>query len=257
MMEALVINLDRATERLAFQREQLDRLRISWKRLRAVESNEVDSDLDYWSSWSRPLRKTEMACLRSHQAAWKRCLDQDNMVLILEDDVVLHPDTPEFLWTLQQTEDARIDHVTLETRSRKKVIQKKKHQNLQIHKLIRDRSGAAAYVLKPHGAKKLLDASQQACALADALISDNTNLSSWQAVPALAAQMDQFETDKKDHEVTKQSQIDQEPRPTNKSVRQILRRILGEAWRSTLVLRPGYLSVEVPFKNVPNSNTAP
>ena len=155
-------------------------------------------------------------------------------------------DTPEFLWTLQQTEDARIDHVTLETRSRKKVIQKKKHQNLQIHKLIRDRSGAAAYVLKPHGAKKLLDASKQACALADALISDNTNLSSWQAVPALAAQMDQFETDKKDHEVTKQSQIDQEPRPTNKSVRQHAQSLAKHGDQP--VLRPGYLSVEVPFK---------
>ena len=257
MIEALVINLDRAKERLAFQKDQLDKLKIPWTRLRAFESSEVDPNLDYWSSWSRPLRKTEMACLRSHQAAWKRCVDQDNMVLILEDDVILHPDTPEFLRTLQQNDDARIDHVTLETRSRKKVIQKKKHPKLQMHKLIRDRSGAAAYLLKPQGAKKLMAASQQACALADALISDNTNLSSWQAMPALAAQMDQFETDKKNHEVTKQSQIDQEPRPTNRSARQILRRVLGEAWRSTFFLRPGYLSVEVPFKDVPDSNTGP
>ena len=248
MIEALVINLDRAIERLAFQREQLDRLKISWKRHRAVESNEVDPDLDYWSSWSRPLRKAEMACLRSHQAAWRTCLQGGRSVLILEDDAVLHPDVEPLLKEIECIADEDLEHISLETRGRRKIIRKESHIQLPLHELIQDRSGAAAYILHPKGAQKLLDSSETNCGLADAVIADHLTLRSWQAIPALAVQLDQIHTEAKRTTEARKSQIDQEQRPSKRRLEQRINRYKKELRNAFLCLRQDCEKKAVAFK---------
>jgi glycosyl transferase family 25 len=63
--------------------------------------------------------------------------------------------------------------------------------NAQLHPLLQDRTGAAAYVLWPSGARLLLGKfEQQGMALADAFISSTYTLKSWQTVPAFAIQAD-------------------------------------------------------------------
>jgi glycosyl transferase, family 25 len=61
---------------------------------------------------------------------------------------------------------------------------------VNIRRLWQDRPGAAAYVLWPAGAEKLL---ARAPGLADAVISSAYNMRSFQADPALAIQIDQCE----------------------------------------------------------------
>jgi glycosyl transferase family 25 len=57
--------------------------------------------------------------------------------------------------------------------------------------LLQDRTGAAAYVLWPAGARVLLAKfAQQGMGLADAFISSTYTLKSWQTVPAFAIQAD-------------------------------------------------------------------
>ena len=248
MIEALVINLDDARERLAFQKKQLDKLNISWKRLRAVESNEVDLDLDYWSSWSRPLRKTEMACLRSHQAAWRKCLEVGRSILILEDDAVLHPDVGDLLKKIECASDGSLEHISLETRGRKKIIRKQSHIQLPLHELIQDRSGAAAYILHPNGARKVLELSATNCGLADAVIADHLTLRSWQAYPALAIQLDQIHGETAGTISAGESQIDQEGRPSKKSMRQRIKRCRKEFRSAMMCVRLDCVRKEIPFK---------
>jgi glycosyl transferase family 25 len=65
------------------------------------------------------------------------------------------------------------------------------HAGISIARLYQDRTGAAAYILWPQGAAKLLEhARQNGAALADAFISNFYALQSWQAIPALAIQSD-------------------------------------------------------------------
>ncbi len=190
-MRALVINLDRAPLRLAFQEEQAKRLGFDLLRIPAVAAEAVSpppSD-PIWTRWQRPLRLVEMATLLSHRIAWQRVASGSDPMLILEDDAWLMPQTRPFLERLA-SRDLALDYVSLETRGRRKILGAR-HPDLPVlRRLWLDRSGAAAYVLWPSGARKLLRRAAQVPGLADAVISETVDLVRWQAAPALAIQMD-------------------------------------------------------------------
>lgn len=193
---ALVINLGRSADRLAFQKTQLAALGIPMQRLAAISTDQVDA-VHYESlanGWERKLRPAELACFLSHLEAWHHVSDLNQPWLILEDDALLSCEVPGLLAALSENSQ-QIDLVTLETRSRKKLIDKRAHRagaRFNLHRLYQDRTGAAAYVLYPSGARKLLQKTQtHAPGLADAFISSHYGLSAWQTVPAAAIQLDQ------------------------------------------------------------------
>ena len=189
-MKALVINLDKATERMAFQAAQLQSLGLEFARLPAVTPDTLvppTSD-PYWLGWQRPLREVEKAVMASHVAAWKMVADGQAPHLILEDDALLLPGTATFLALVEPLSD--VDHISLETRGRAKLLGAA-HPAAPIARLWQDYTGAAAYVLWPSGARKLLAHATRAPGLADALICAAYDLASWQATPALALQLDQ------------------------------------------------------------------
>lgn len=190
-MRALVLNLAGAVERMAFQRGQLERLGIAIERVEAVtpETLQPPADDPYWDRWERPMRDAEKAILGSHRAAWARVAAMGAPALVLEDDAWLGDGVPGLLAELEVL--AGIDHVTLETRGRRKLLGRRHRDCRGIVRLWQDRTGAAAYVLWPAGARKLLARSAARPGLADAVICAAYELSSWQAVPALAIQMDQ------------------------------------------------------------------
>jgi len=189
-MRILVINLDRATERLAFQQAQMQALGLSFTRLAAVDISSLPQDIDeaYWNGWERPMRPAERACLISHRRAWEEIAEGTEPVLVLEDDAVLSDKLPALLGSLEDRRD--LDHVTLETRGRKKLLAKDDIGSLPLRRLYQDRSGAAAYILWPSGAAKLLARSARHGAIADAVICAAYELASFQADPALAVQLD-------------------------------------------------------------------
>ena len=127
-----------------------------------------------------------------HREIWQSVAFGSEPVLILEDDAILVKYTAEFLSDLEQK--TGIDHVTLEVRKRKKIISETAQiqcHGAKLHRLFLDRSGAAAYVLWPSGAKKLLLASEGRASLADAIICSTYALRSFQTVPGIAMQADQ------------------------------------------------------------------
>lgn len=197
-ISALVINLDGSTDRLNFQKIQLQKVGITMERIRAVAVSDLSKD-QYESlsnGWERKLRPAEVACFLSHKAAWQQVLDKQTPLLILEDDALLSKKTPELLSAIDQnTHNA--DLITLETRNRKKLLSKQYipiSTHFGLRQLYQDRTGAAAYILFPSGAKKLLNKSNEcSTALADAFISSTYSLSSFQVIPAAAIQLDQCE----------------------------------------------------------------
>ncbi len=191
-MKALIINLETAVERRVFQERQLSFLGIGFDFMPAFDKNaEETADLPYWDTWERPLKRSERACLLSHQQAWQTVAEQDRPMLILEDDAVLSAKLPALLERLDEARD--IEFVTLETRGRKKLLARIPADTLPLRRLYQDRSGAAAYILWPSGARTLLAATETKCGLADAVICACYSLVAFQADPPLAFQSDQAE----------------------------------------------------------------
>ena len=193
-IRALVINLECSKERLEFQRQQLSVLGVSFARIPAVSAKDLD-DATYAeraNDWERPLRRTEVACALSHTQAWETVIRLNAPCLILEDDALLSIHTKDILDSLVQQSD--YDCVSLETRARKKRVSKEKFHlwgNFYLSKLIQDKSGAAAYVLWPNGATKLLNwIKENGLGLADAILSTGPTWHHGQIEPAAATQLD-------------------------------------------------------------------
>ena len=100
-----VINLDRATDRLARIREQLDALELPWTRLPAVDARrftpEQQALLDaalYRRRHGMEPAPGELGCYLSHVEVMRRFLDsRADFALVLEDDVLLGPSLPAVL----------------------------------------------------------------------------------------------------------------------------------------------------------------
>ena len=166
-------------------------LRMEWERIEAVTPSTLSPPATdpVWHRWQRPMRLTEMALTASHMAAWRRVVAEEEPCLVLEDDTFLSCAVPELLTLLSTQTD--LDHVTLENRGRRKIISRNHDLAARpLRRLIQDRAGAAAYVLWPAGARKLLAVGVARPGPADATISACNNLISWQAYPALAVQLD-------------------------------------------------------------------
>lgn len=193
-MDVLVINLASSTERMAFQSHQLAALGLPVERIEAVSADAASAlrSEDYWESWERPLRPAERACLLSHVAAWERIAARGRPALVLEDDAVLSRRVPALLAGLADMDG--LDHVSLEVRGRKKLLglHPRAVAGLTLSRLYQDRTGAAAYVLWPAGADKLIARAGRKVALADALIAAAYDLASWQVEPAQAVQLDVY-----------------------------------------------------------------
>ena len=193
-MRIRIINLASSPDRLAFQAQQFQSLGLSFERLEAQTTSDFNQ-AQYQAAgfnWERPLSQPEYACYLSHKKAWLDVISADEPTLILEDDACISQCLPAFLDAVEAR--TYCDFITLEARRRKKVIAKSGVEvtsGISLHRLYLDRSGAAAYILWPEGAKKLLSLeSQRGAALADAQICRAFSLRAYQAKPALVVQAD-------------------------------------------------------------------
>ncbi len=228
MIQVLIINLNCATDRLSFQTAQMAALGIDSERVPAVDIAHLPLKNEaFWSSWERPMRIAEQACFLSHYQVWQRVAAGSKPVFIMEDDAVLSKEVPKLLARVETVQG--IDHLTLETRGRKKLLARKQHAILPIRRLYQDRSGAAAYVLWPSGATKLLARTRDHAAITDAVICAAYELASFQADPALAIQLDRCLAYGLPESLKTQSSISKEYLPRKKSLRYRFRRLVSQA----------------------------
>ena len=191
-MKIFIINLTNAVERRHFQEKQLQQLGLEYTIFPAINTDNIDKKTyqKHYYDWQRPMLKTEVACYFSHRRIWQDIINNNQAALILEDDVLLSGNTPEILIELENL--TQVDLVNFEVCGRKKIIAKTGkmvHSKHQLFRLHLNKAGAAAYVLYPSGAKKLLACeAKRGIALADAHIHSCYLLKSFQIEPALAVQ---------------------------------------------------------------------
>ena len=224
-MRALVLNLAGATDRMAFQADQLARAGLDWQRIEAVTPVTLAPPASdpVWRRWQRPLRDVEKAALLSHRAAWERIAAGAGPALVLEDDAWLMPGAADLLAHAARL--TGIDHLTLETRGRRKLLGPPHPDLPGIRRLWLDRTGAAAYLLWPDGARRLLARADRVPALADAVPVETRGLRRWQADPALAIQIDMADRYGLKPPIAVESSISVAPRPDRGGPRFRLRRI--------------------------------
>ena len=101
-MLCLVINLDRAPERLEWTRKVFADMRLDFRRVPAVEGkNLTDTDIARYSRRSRKgtmLCGAEVGCFLSHRECWKIAVESgEEWVAVFEDDMHFAPDAVRFL----------------------------------------------------------------------------------------------------------------------------------------------------------------
>ena len=192
-MDVLVINRSADSKRMAFQELQLNSLQLRYQRFDAITPDALSPPQNdpYWTRWNRRLTEIEKAIFASHQLAWGAIANCSKPKLIIEDDACLSVEVPQFL--KKASELAYVDRITLEFRDRKKLVATKSDSRLPIRRLYQDRTGAAAYILWPNGARKLMLRSAQRPGLADGILCEAHELITYQADPALAIQMDVYQ----------------------------------------------------------------
>jgi len=96
-MQVFVINLARSTERRQRMQQQLDRLAIPFSFFEAVDGRAgVHPLLQKYDARKRlrrkghPLMPGEVACYASHYALWQWCIQHNEPILVIEDDVRLN-----------------------------------------------------------------------------------------------------------------------------------------------------------------------
>jgi len=184
-MKVYLINLDRHPDRLAHMRRQLNG--VAFERIAAVDgSNDPPT--------TKGLSRFELACLASHQFAWRQFLEsREDSACFLEDDLHVWPGFAPLMerssWIPPDAHSIKLD-----TYLQKVELGGKRAAlgDRQIARLYSRHQSSAAYILTREGAARYLERTARAPAPADyALFPKNPQrlgLRIYQLCPAIAVQ---------------------------------------------------------------------
>jgi glycosyl transferase family 25 len=182
-MKVFVISLKRAKERRAAAAQQLQRAGVDFCFFDAVDgadsvgaySKRIHRRLFRLNALRDPLA-SEIGCYASHLALWRKCMELQAPILVLEDDFQLEDGFAAFLPTIDELADS-YGFIRLERfwRRRKRL---KNHLRPATHLLARRGEArlhylsdvplcATAYALNPQAARSLIDASETLVAPVD------------------------------------------------------------------------------------------
>lgn len=194
-MKSLVINLDRATERIAHISRTFDEQRIDFTRIAAIDARQLTADdVTRWCAKGGRLGVTELACFLSHRKCWQEIIDLGlPYAAVFEDDVLLGSEAGTTLidddWI-----PAGADIVKLETNARRTILGKHVagHVNgRKVKRLIAPHVNSVAYIVSLKAARGLIDGSEQIDRPVDLYLFDEAGLKRraiYQLVPAPCVQ---------------------------------------------------------------------
>jgi len=166
-LQVYLINLDRATERLAHMQQAFDAAGISFTRISAVDGHALsDSDIKrfqsregYWG-WLTP---GEIGCFLSHRLCWQTILDgDDNYAAIFEDDVLVGEEA-EAILSSSAWIPADADIIKLESAGSRIYVDRMSASEICGRSVKRLRSShycTGGYIVSKKGARYLLETSQ-------------------------------------------------------------------------------------------------
>jgi glycosyl transferase family 25 len=196
-----VINLDRASARLAHIRQAFDSINLRFVRFSAVDGSRLttsERSLVPPRQRSRSWTAGELGCLLSHYRLWLTiAAETDRLATIFEDDILVDPSCKDVLAKLEKS-DARIDIVKLDTYSSQLVeVEPTPVADVVGLALFRLRSlhyGSGAYVISRDAAATLASRIAEFDEPVDHVLFGrhraSRGLTVLQAVPAIAAQSD-------------------------------------------------------------------
>ena len=117
-------------------------------------------------TWSYPRQCTnrelishsEMGCFASHYLLWRKCVELDEPIMVLEDDTEFRAPVP----ALRFLEFIHLGEPVLRRPGRKHVLYKLPPEFREVYYPFRSSFGAWAYVINPKGAAKLIRSAQEA-----------------------------------------------------------------------------------------------
>lgn len=166
MLTAIVINLDRSTDRLAHITQEFARVGMAFERFRGVDRTGLpDSVKAYFCDASgrvaSPLSPGEIGCYASHLAVWQRISagDYGPAVLVCEDDMALPDDFGEIVAAVLGRAPKGWELINLSGRTKRAVVPVCEIADCrQLVRFSRDPGSLAAYLISREGARKLLRA---------------------------------------------------------------------------------------------------
>lgn len=164
-MKIFVISLSRSIERRKFIQEQLDSQGFIFEFFSAIDasiphflhSERAAPEITYKRKGYH-LLDTEIACFASHYELWKRCIEIDEPIVILEDNVDLSKDAKTIAMHINMEKYIEIyPYIKLSSTfksSFKKVLELENHHHLIRYK--KHTCGTTAYIISPLAAKKFI-----------------------------------------------------------------------------------------------------
>lgn len=172
------------------------RLGISMERIQATSGDSIPSDFydKFCASGTRMMSRNELACTMSHAAAWKRCAESGQPVMICEDDIICDDFFPVLMnetaqWLKDNPEAAL---VKFESSQGKQTVGKTiidlSSGPYSLCKMVRHGSGSAAYMINPDAAEKLARRFSKSISIADTQIYFLNSIKYFQISPAPSVQ---------------------------------------------------------------------
>jgi GR25 family glycosyltransferase involved in LPS biosynthesis len=163
---AIVINLDRSSDRLEHMAAQFARAGMSFKRFPAVDGTALPEGVrpyfcDASAKIVSPLRPGEIGCYASHLALWQEVAAgrHGQAVLVCEDDMVLPQGFAALIRSLMAVAPQGWDLIRLSPRTKRAVVPVcRVDSSHQLVRYSRQPGSSAAYLLSLDGARKLLSA---------------------------------------------------------------------------------------------------
>ncbi|KMT65705.1 glycosyltransferase family 25 protein [Catenovulum maritimum] len=165
MLETYIINLSSSLDRWQHIRGRLDDLKITYNRFEAVDGRSKAHPL--FSRYNDKLRLKyrsgklsggELGCFASHYLLWKKCVELDKPLLILEDDIRI---TEQLKTAIQISEKyiSRLGYIRLAgiEPSKGKLSSIKSLGEFEFLEHSQGPSGTQAYVISPTTAQILID----------------------------------------------------------------------------------------------------
>ena len=168
MLKVFVINLATSEQRRDKVSKRLTNMGLAFELFPAVDGRETPHPLFEKYDEKKCLRHRrkglsggELGCFASHYLLWKKCVDLNEPIVVMEDDVYI---TNAFIRAVEQAEKLmhelsyiRLAGTSLHRRPYKKL---RSEGEFDLIDHVRGPSGTLCYVLSPKGARALLDNAQ-------------------------------------------------------------------------------------------------
>lgn len=167
-MKVYVISLQRSQDRRSYMTEVMADRGIEFEFFNAIdgsdESNPILKKYDFikrlWLTSGKMPSKGEIGCYASHYLLWEKCIEIDQPIIIMEDDVNLCDEAKKTIRLVEQKID-KYGYLRLENIIRGELLAVEQGPDYCITKMYDNFGGAQAYALSPGAARKLVKHSQR------------------------------------------------------------------------------------------------